>query len=199
MLHTSFATKSSEFFKSAISGTWTESSSKRITLAEVQPKTFERYLNWLYTSTIPLEVEDSLDPKNDVQRGTIANSKYRQLLHAYVLRYFLLDRPFRNAIIDAMRKVQSELYYVPSTPAVCYFYDKMPPNCQTIRLITSSWAYMLTPEDMSEEDEGLPAAFLVGLVTKILAVRASGPQNSGLISEYPCEFHEHEEGDPPCS
>ena len=115
MLHKAFAIKSSEFFRAAVSRSWRESTDKTIKLPDVEPTDFERYVQWLYTSIIPLDINE--DYKSPEDNGKIAAAKSRLVVKAYFPGCFFNDSAYRNAAIDATTQVTKETDIFPGLTA----------------------------------------------------------------------------------
>ena len=106
LLHRCFAPKTSEFFEKALSGNWKESEDKTIKIHDFEPDVFDDYLQWVYTSVVPIETGSILESS---ESGKLAEIRKRrnQLTDLYVLGYFLLDTSLRNTIVDAIIQVSS--------------------------------------------------------------------------------------------
>lgn len=53
--HTSYLTRTSEFFASALKKEWIEGQTRTIELIEETPKLMAHYLDWVYTAQLPLK------------------------------------------------------------------------------------------------------------------------------------------------
>ncbi|KAK5162935.1 uncharacterized protein LTR77_011096 [Saxophila tyrrhenica] len=129
MLHTSFATKTSGFFRIAANGRWKESKDNKLTLPDVRPSTFEVYLEWLYTDKIVLlETETGRNPDGTPKLRKGADTAYPQLLRLYCLAQYLLDLTFQNTVIDHLIKSVLHFKVHPGVSDVKTIWPLVPDN-----------------------------------------------------------------------
>lgn len=193
-LHKCFATKSSEFFVKATNGRWKEGKDKSVPLPDCMPEIFDIYLHWLYTGSIVLNITE-----DDEDRGT---SEINELMHLYVLGNFLLDRPFRNVIVDRTLEVNRLYKKYPGSEAINIIWPETPADCQMQRLILRFWAIRRTPEKLAGSTEKTPQDFTSCLLKELGIIRDLG--DSGREAQVPsfirrCDYHEHDEGTPRCA
>ena len=99
VVHTSFATKSSTFFRAALKHDWKEAREKRIVLPDTAVADFEIYLQWLYTGHLV-----DLDKVVFIVAGATLVRLY--ILGDYLGDY-LGDNCFSNTIIDKLIQYSS--------------------------------------------------------------------------------------------
>jgi len=89
-------TSRSDFFRNTLhSGSrWSAGKGKIVHLPEDHPDLFAKYIQLVYTSTIPIIRPTLEDPEDDVEYTTLA--------HLYVLSRKLQDTHSQNLIIDTM-------------------------------------------------------------------------------------------------
>jgi hypothetical protein len=120
-IHISVACKYSGFFRSAVIWSWVRSTGDVVNLPNYEPDTFELYLQWRYTNTLPVCEESEEKPE------------YCDLLllaKTYALGAYLADTFFQDAVADAL---MHRLYAKRETWGRCkgcrwefvaYLYDK---------------------------------------------------------------------------
>jgi hypothetical protein len=94
-VHEALVSRSSEYFRRALSREWTESCDRQVRLAEQEPDVFNFYLNWLYQCSLRVRNESAAE---------MADRSYPTIAKSYVLGDYLQDIAFRSAIIDAFAK-----------------------------------------------------------------------------------------------
>lgn len=128
-------TNSSEFFKVAFSGDWQEAANGTIDIQGFEPKTFDHYAEWLYTGRISLGA--CADPAfNSPDDGTL-DDHYTMLMDLYVMGYFLLDRAFRNSIIDTLLATGDKFYTRPDEGCVDMIWSKVPQDAPLKKAIVN--------------------------------------------------------------
>lgn len=188
ILHKSFATKSSEFFKSATSKDWKESKEKRIKLPDVDTAAFEQYAEWLYTSKIPYNFAEDLKAA-DKQKQRV-HSKYKQLMALYVLAYFFLDTAFRNAIVDDVLNTCKQTYY-PSQCLMEGLWENTPPRCHMKSILAKFFAKYHPVDEL--DDVRPPQDSDTTLLEALIRLRDSKGKLAVPSYERRCEYHEHNE------
>jgi hypothetical protein len=151
-LHTSIATRSSNFFRAALRrNTWKEARETRIVLAEVHPAVFEGYLQWLHTgvltSSFPIDKPSTFD-----------------LAEMYILGDFLDDKAFRNAVLDDITSSAYDIW--PGICSVNLIWDNTPGGSPLRKLILEIWAkkpMSLIVEKLLSGAHEYPGAFLAEL------------------------------------
>jgi hypothetical protein len=91
LVHGTYLTRDSEFFKAALKKEWTEGQTRRITLPEDSPKTMSHYLTYIYHNKLP---PSDFTP---TERIPVGNS-YLLLVNLYLCSERFLNRPLQHAI-----------------------------------------------------------------------------------------------------
>lgn len=188
------ATKTSDFFKSATSGTWKEASEKAIKLPETTPLQFDTYINWLYTGEIPF-AKSSEPFANNNERRAFAIGSYDRLMELYEMGYFLLDATFRNAVVTATLEVRSKTSVYPGVTALRTIWGKTPHGCSMKRLIMRFWAKWIKT---SEIPDSLSKDFAICLLKEMVDIRDSERAVDVPDLWNKCEYHEHDDKVPKC-
>jgi hypothetical protein len=85
-LYENLATRSSDFFRAAMSRDWKESREKKVVLADAKGDVFEGYLQWLNIGDITFH----------------RNGSYSELADLYILGDYLGVSKFRGAVLDCL-------------------------------------------------------------------------------------------------
>ena len=117
------ATRSSRFFQAAMAGDWKEARENRVLLPDTEPRIFEGYLQWLYTSTL----------------SSSGPSEYHDMVEFYILGDFLDDLKFRNAALDRIMSRSLEIHNPPGPSAIGLAWEKMLPGSSLRQVITELW------------------------------------------------------------
>jgi hypothetical protein len=91
LVHGTYLTRDSEFFKAALKKEWTEGQTRRITLPEDLPKTMSHYLTYIYHNKLP---PSDFTP---TERIPVGNS-YLLLVNLYLCSERFLNRPLQHDI-----------------------------------------------------------------------------------------------------
>ncbi|KAF2818912.1 hypothetical protein CC86DRAFT_460839 [Ophiobolus disseminans] len=114
-LHRYIITKKSGFFKSAFSGRWGNSESKKVDLLHLDPKYFAQYLEAVYTNKI-------LPDTYTYEPGVIS-----ALCHVYVIAEEMIDASTKNlALRDLKRAICCEvgnLHWYPGKNHIATIYE----------------------------------------------------------------------------
>jgi hypothetical protein len=96
---------SSKFFKDACSERWIQGKEPKVFVLEVEPKTFQSYVEWLYSGNYQLQASKG-DPMD------VVHSALDAAINLYLVSDFLDDVHFRNHIMEAL--VIHRLGYLPN-------------------------------------------------------------------------------------
>ena len=105
VVHESFLTDRSEFFRAALSGDrWTETETREIKFPEDKPHIFALYLKYVYTGklgTIHAELDDAFSMDTSTFEN-ILGAEYEDLFRFYILAEKFLDVAAKNTSIRAV-------------------------------------------------------------------------------------------------
>ena len=159
------------------------SSNRRIFFENLDPRSFNLYLNWLYTSAITLSSADSTGEQRYEDHWPL-------LINLYVLSIRLEDLDFADAVTDAMvsyfahTKRSDWGLQLPISNWKHFLYDNTPPKAKVRRLLVQMYAHVRDPVLLDERD---PAEFLAETSQAMMKGAAEDP----LMSAATCCFHEH--------
>ncbi|KAH7085250.1 hypothetical protein BKA63DRAFT_13643 [Paraphoma chrysanthemicola] len=175
LVHEGFVCARSAFFQRAMNGPWAERDERIIKLPEDDPEVFAIYVNFVYTNTVatgPLE--------RPIHRAT-ARTEYMLLSKLYVLCEKLCDIAAKNAVLQAIRAVSSEVtdsgeMYIANLSAVQIIYAGTPKGSLGRRLMADMWTGMVVEHLVKCGDE-MPREFLLDMVVAHRRDRPSAYKN----------------------
>lgn len=160
-----------------------------IHLDECEPAIFKVYLQWLYTSTIPMCTVSSKSP--DTCKITVLGK-------AYLLGEYLMDGTFKDAIADAILMQATESHCLLPTCSDCFnmvlhMYKNTLDSDLIRTLLVDAYAWRaqeLRPNWVfSSMAKELPKEFLLGVLRKWFNMPSEPP------SRWPrCLYHGHGKG-----
>ena len=151
LIHSSFLTEASTFFKAAITGNFQEASANEIKLPEERVMTFEYFVRWLYRGC-----RDELAPTDD---SDFCNGRIKNIIDLYVFADKIGCQELKQALVR-------ELYFlaVESRP-FCYPVDSVeylyscPITAEPLREITVAfWVWYIDIEVFEDVGEMLVKA-----------------------------------------
>lgn len=132
--HKALITSSSLFFQRATKPEWRTDPLKPIDLSDEKPPFFEKYIQWLYTNTVP--------------PNAAATDPYKYLALMYVLGEKIMDQAFQDAILATMIEhcaAAPSQHKYPCLDAINVIYDGTTDTSPARRLVVDFWAYNMTP------------------------------------------------------
>jgi hypothetical protein len=155
-----------------MNGNWAESKDRTVRMPEDGPKTFNIYVNLIYTGRV---VTDNLEkPKT---RKTIGDELH-VLGHLYVLSEKLQDKAAKNTAVRSLLEVALEKdakgqTYIPYPDTIRHIYQGTCAGSLARRLMAEMWVCVDTVH-LIEMSETLPREFLADLA---VALQADRPEN----------------------
>ena len=135
--------KSSDFLTTGFSGNWQEARDRTITVHDFEPEHFQIYAQWLYTKAFPLMV---VGPPAYGKYDQALSERFIFMAELYTMGFFLLDRAFRNAVInDIIMKCELENMY-PNGSDTERIWNMTPEDCRLKDLLIDFWARDVRPE-----------------------------------------------------
>ncbi|KAF2827589.1 hypothetical protein CC86DRAFT_405708 [Ophiobolus disseminans] len=143
IVHESFLTSHSEFFRRAMNGKWAETESRIVKLPKDNPRTFAVYLNFIYTGrlTTMRKTQEELSAVDCDTFIRHIESEYQEIFELYVLAEKLQDVSAKDAALTAAIDVtQMESsdgkWRIPSFDTCNNVYEGTPEGSPARRLIT---------------------------------------------------------------
>jgi hypothetical protein len=146
-IHTSLLTSQSPYFRAALQGAFSESTSKSITLDDVGLEHFQLLVSWLYTSTIPAPFKDG-------------KPAYYTLLHVYALADRLCFEGLRNAVVDLVSELADKTNSVLTPSDTRTLYQTIRESAPLGALVLDLFAFKKTDRLVETHMDAWHAAFL---------------------------------------
>ncbi|KAF2661595.1 hypothetical protein K491DRAFT_710810 [Lophiostoma macrostomum CBS 122681] len=142
VIHKDVLCKSSHYFRNATKPEWSELRNEPYTirLPVEQPEAFRLYAHWLYSKTLPLP-----EFKKETSVGY-----FEKFARAYVLGEALLDKLFKNEVINAILATNKKEAHSPIGRPVAIIYDGGSP---ARRLMADMCAVNFNEKDASWTNE----------------------------------------------
>ncbi|KAF1349741.1 hypothetical protein BDV97DRAFT_389858 [Delphinella strobiligena] len=186
-IHQDILIRNSEFFKAAVKEEWlSEKAGEHFRVIEMpddDPNIFSIYADWLYSGLICSATEHS---------GKGNDTEFEDLTLAYILGEKLLDKSFKNAVIDAfIEKLISERVLDLELPKL--IYDNTRPTSPFRRLLVDIYAHHADSSWMmrSSAKDHLHPSFLYDLSLAQLSNLTLKTETPAYIQSK-CIYHEHE-------
>ncbi|EUC39650.1 hypothetical protein COCMIDRAFT_41860 [Bipolaris oryzae ATCC 44560] len=159
-VHTEVLTSTSDFLKNAMKPEWRADKNCPIDLSGEDPKVVESYCQWLYSGKI-------------VRHGN-SKSISKSMCRLFVLGESLMDRPFKNAVLDSMMDgIHSKPKFHATREGVKIIYEGTPKGSPARRLLVDMWAYLMTARRNLDNLVSLRGTdFFEELIPALIAVRS---------------------------
>jgi hypothetical protein len=157
VVHKDLATAQSPFFTAALNGAFVEGQSQTISLPEVEPKTFEHVILWLYSGRLEKNEFFFKDGK----------PTYFTLLDIYSLADQLCIEGLRNAVVDCMAELAEQTNSVPTPTDTHILYKSIRDNAPVRHLVLDLFAYKKTDNLVATHPDDWHPTFLRELVCKL--------------------------------
>ena len=188
------------FFKVALSNKGREGQERMTELPEDNDKTFELYVQWLYTGKIwSMESPEKKDGRDDKTE----NAELNFLALAYCLGEKYQDCDFKDGVLDAMKAHlfeirHSDYDWVMPAETIRVIWNNTPPHSRARRFILDCSTYFEFGCEQKTEFAGLdPHDFVSGEFFKDLAFAFASSACEDTIADSPlegpdgCIYHEH--------
>jgi hypothetical protein len=167
-LYENLATRSSDFFRAAMSRDWKESRERKVVLADAKVDVFEGYLQWLNTGDITFH----------------RNGSYSELADLYILGDYLGVSKFRGAVLDCLvERACSTETMAPNAILIARVWDQTRSGSPLRKLILEIWASLpleLVVKQFKQADKGYPQEFVLDYLQNL--VDAHGLSKSAIPS-----------------
>lgn len=162
----------------------------------------------MYSGQITLNTNDkcSNTSEGDTSKRTAClHGQSPELVDMFILKDYLDDTKFCNAVIDKFKSIAFHSRCVPSRDAVCRIWGRTSPNCQLRELCLQRWASALNnnlagPWLKHEETTGeFLADFLLFLRRRHGVTLAKSIKRDHKLCAQKCSFHTHVDDSDKCS
>ncbi|CAA9962064.1 BTB domain containing protein [Pyrenophora teres f. maculata] len=147
MVHESFLTSRSEFFRRALNGSWEEAETRVINLLNDKPDIVAFYVNFVYTGQLStgFKNEEELQNPTSSTFPTYIEAEYKIIFDIYILAEKLQDVNAKNAVLEVVLLVSGiadneDYCYKPSTKTVNTLSEGTPPHSPVRKPIADAWA-----------------------------------------------------------
>ncbi|KAJ4309787.1 hypothetical protein N0V94_008765 [Neodidymelliopsis sp. IMI 364377] len=169
LVHESFLTTRSEFFKRAMNGRWIESATRTISLVDDDPHTFALYLNHIYKNELSTmaKSKEELHALPSSQFSKHIHEEYMALFRLYVLAEKLQDVSARNEVIAtifwlAFIDRPNENVLIPRCSVVLLVYNGTPRGSFARSLVVDLWSGF-PMYNLEQVGPSLPKDFILDL------------------------------------
>ncbi|KAF2400003.1 hypothetical protein EJ06DRAFT_42493 [Trichodelitschia bisporula] len=157
LVHKELFARQSPFFAAALNGAFAEGVSQAVHLPDVEAKTFEHVVLWMYTGRLERDPFFYKDGK----------PTYFTLLDIYALADQLCVEGLRNAVVDKIAALAETTNSVPTPTDTFILYEAMRHNAPVRRLILDVFAFKKTDNIVATHPDDWHPTFLRDLVCKL--------------------------------
>ena len=214
MIHKEFICHLFSFFRSATDGTWAEARTGVVDLPDDDPKIFEIFEHWLYTSILRINIpnyfteddehededkqEDELDDDSYDSDEDLSNSESGEaMLHRLAQIVLFADKfgapDLCNAAIDAMKQAWDNNAGL-TTTTVRLIYQNTTDTASIRRLVIHMIAHEMTEsgvKNVIRKLETLPFPFVSALVYAFYRRIANEPSEDRFLDVQKCTLQNH--------
>ncbi|KAJ4994280.1 snare domain-containing protein [Stagonosporopsis vannaccii] len=191
-----FLSRYSEYFKFALAGTWRETSDRTVVLGtDVESSTFNLFVEWLYTQTLPAMPPDWRRIADPLHPYSVSAKMLRLKLYVFADRFVVpkLRQQLNRAIVN---DYDSDCPALEEYETITYAFLNLPSTDPILDLIVDRY-FMVWRLDLDEgEDEEaydtLPHEFLLRFYKRVGKWRKDDLQNRHQLFNMDfCSYHEH--------
>jgi hypothetical protein len=202
-LHKALLVHHSDYFRSAMNGSWKEAEDKLISLKDVETTAVEIFIHWLYTQQIlnPVEVEDIQYEPTDDYPAITGYTKALVFGDRFLVPVF--RQAVHNRIVDTLlREGGGALLELTFFTATKYALENLPANHRILKLFVDVhcryWDVTVHGEFLDEEDHialildmNLPHILLIRMVARYSSKAMEGNLDWWKTKPAGCDYHEH--------
>ena len=127
LIHPSFLTEASPFFKAAITGNFKEAAAREVKLLEEREEMFEHFVRWLYSGCV-----EEFTPTND---SSICAARIKETIDLYIFADKVACQGLKRAMIRKFYLLVDSRPFVFPVDSVEYLYSR-PITAEPLREIT---------------------------------------------------------------
>ena len=183
---------SSEYFKAACSGRWTEGKKGVIKLPDFATTTFDAFLHYTYTNELDMTLitEDS-SPLN--------LPTYEDLAKLWGIANYLQYRQLRNRVIDeTLREMTRRPYNLLSSSALNAVYEIAPEGSTLRRLIEDFQLFRVTGFAFETQGKDWPLELIMAAARRYCNRHVRRSERRPTFDGR-CKYHEHEDHESACT
>lgn len=158
-VHRGNLSKSSEYFRNMLKPEWASmrDEANTIHLNDDCATTVKAYTTWLYTDTVPWDMDSIGRPRQREERAQEAEKVYIELAKAYVYGEKIMDTKYKNMVVEAIVYAISLFHWNMGSESVSIIYAGTPSGSPMRRLITDQAAHLA--HDDSKDGPGWMSFF----------------------------------------
>lgn len=195
-LSKAFLSHHSEYFKRALAGIWRESSDRTVVLgSDVEPSTFNLFVEWLYTQTLPAMSPDWRRIADPLHPYSVSAKMLRLKLYVFADRFVVpaLRAQLNRAIVN---DYDSDCPALEEYETITYAFHNLPSTDPILDLMVDRyfmvWRLDLDEGEDEEAYETLPHDFLLRFYKRVGRWRKDDLQNRHQLFNMDfCSYHEH--------
>ncbi|KAK5164055.1 uncharacterized protein LTR77_010146 [Saxophila tyrrhenica] len=201
VVHKAIVCRTSDFFRAACHGEWKEASEKTVRFPEVEANIFGIYMGFLYTGNIDMRLGHAADCSTDAKPlKDLSTEHHHQILDwailAYALGEMLQDCNFRNAVVDAIKKLLGDFGHIGGVENVTSACQRASRSSKLMKLFVDTWAsagYGGKPfKDWAKE---MPIDFVFDMACASVDEAAMSKQERSPYAREKCYYHDHKDGE----
>ncbi|KAF2653381.1 hypothetical protein K491DRAFT_603031 [Lophiostoma macrostomum CBS 122681] len=190
-VHKKLISAHSEYFRKALDGSWREAQDGKVVLDDIEPTTFNIFINWLYTQNKLATTQDWAKIADlHLEEPFEADVFIQAMITACAFGDRIIAPTFEQAVHNAI--VDFEYWdiegHAPRNAAVIYAFEHLPNNKEILDFIVDlRCAHWIPNKDSDEEkalEADLPHEFLLRCVKKL------SPKEVKTTAKL-CDYHRH--------
>ena len=178
----------SGYFRKALAGPWKEAEERLITLDDVDVPPFNIFIHWLYTQSIPKNIDEWVKV-SEAKKWKIEVVE----LKALVLADRFIVPEFQRAMNNNL--VAGRMKHAPYYELVIHAFENLPPSSPILKLLVDTHCLHWEPRtDENDQEEmelrpGLPHDFLIRVMIRYAELKAD--KDGKLKKLNRCDYHLH--------
>jgi hypothetical protein len=190
LIHKDVICHYSEYFRSAYNGRWKESD-EGVTLEDVEVKTFDVFVHWLYTQSLPVGNEDFkhiIDDEEEESEYGVGNGEWEYglgLLKACTFGNRFLaprfERITHNHYLDYLEECGRGVMY----QQIIFAWENFGDDSSILDMMVEAQCLLWSGRDDTGEEErlrlDLPKEFLIRVMIRFAAIRDDSGRRTGTL------------------
>jgi hypothetical protein len=182
----------SDYFRTALHENWKEGQERLVVLDDVEPATFDIFVNWLYTKKLPEKEVQWIDADDEKD-----SYHYNCQINLFRLKvYVVADRLGAQEFLAMVNNdyMDSNIDRTPWYENVIYAFSNIPSGRRILRFLVATHCALSCPDgddSMEGEEElrsKLPREFLLQVMMRYQVINTEENWNDALRA---CDYHEH--------
>jgi hypothetical protein len=198
VIHKTFLSHYSEYFDNALNGSWEEAEDRTIALDDIEPRTFDFFVDWLYSQNLPATDEDWSVVTETKRLRDLSIVKVCAFGDRFMVPKLLQDA--NNHYIDTWISSM----HPPSYNTVIYAFDNLRTDIRLLEFLVDTHCafWKRDHDDLNEAQKAqqcqLPNEFLVRVMYRYSELKDTGKDGKDLDRSSYHEHSSHEEREGCC-